>query len=261
MSNSATLTLQNRLDQIERISRDLEAFGKRNGLPPRLVSDVSLALDEVLTNIVSYAYDDAAAHQIVVRLAVSEDRLVVEVEDDGKPFDPLSVEEPDLAMAAEDRPVGGLGLSLVRRLMSELGYERRGDRNVLVLTRTIAETGGAAARSALNLIIERRNRVVVLYAVGRIDSASAAVFERDLLGRVAAGERRIVVDCSRLEYINSAGLRVLLVAAKRLKADSGALAVAAAKGQIRSVLEMVGFDAIFPVCSTVEAAKKTLTTG
>ena len=63
------------------------------------------------------------------------------------------------------------------------------------------------------------------------------------------------MDCSYLRYINSAGLRVLLVAAKRLSADGGAIAVAAASGQMRSVVELVGFDALFPICDTVEQAE------
>ena len=102
---------------------------------------------------------------------------------------------------------------------------------------------------------QREGNVVVLEVSGRLDSAGATAFEEELLGRVAAGDRHIVVDCSELRYINSAGLRVLLVAAKRLSADGGAIALAGASGQMRSVVEIVGFDSVFPVCDTVEEAK------
>ena len=251
-----TLTTVNRLDEIERLGRALEGFGAEHGLPPRVVFDSNLALDEVLTNIVSYAYDDDATHEIAVRLRIEDDRLVIEVEDDGRPFDPLAAPEPDLALHAGERPVGGLGLSLVRRLMPELRYERRAGRNVLTMSRSVADpVRETTSQPSLNVTELRSGSVVVLRADGRLDAAGAVVFEQEMLGRVAAGARRIVVDCSKLDYINSAGLRVLLIAAKRLAADSGALALAAATGQIRSVLEIVGFDSVFPVCGTVDEAR------
>jgi anti-anti-sigma factor len=253
--NQEVLVAVNRLDEIERISREVDAFARRIGLPLGMVFDMNLALDEVLTNIVTYAYDDEDEHQIVVRLRLERDRFVVDVEDDGREFDPLATDEPDLAAPVEERPVGGLGLSLVRRLVSELAYDRRGGWNVLTMTRYIGGMGRTLRESPAYVTEQREGNVVVLEVSGRLDSAGAAAFEEELLGRVAAGDRHIVVDCSDLRYINSAGLRVLLVAAKRLSADGGAIALAAASGQMRSVVEIVGFDSVFPVCDSVEEAK------
>ncbi len=252
--SAETIVALNRLDEVERVSHALEAYGNRHRIPARDVFDANLALDEVLTNIVSYAYDDEAAREITVRLRTEEGRFTVEVEDDGRPFDPLATVEPDLALPVHARPVGGLGLSLVRRLMPELRYERRGGRNVFTMTRSIGDSGRAGAGASVGVTERNTNGVTVLEAAGRLDAAGAAAFEREVLGRVAAGERSIVVDCSKLVYINSAGLRVLLVAAKRLAAAGGGFALAAAAGQIRSVVDIVGFDTVFPVCDTVEAA-------
>lgn len=253
--NQAVLVAANRLDEIERISREVDAFARRLGLPLGMVFDVNLALDEVLTNIIMYAYDDQEEHQIVVRLRLERERFVVDVEDDGREFDPLSTVEPDLGAPVEERPVGGLGLSLVRRLVSELAYDRRGGWNVLTMTRFLGAMGRNLRESPAYVTEEREGDVVVLEVSGRLDSAGAAAFEEELLGRIAAGDRHIVIDCAGLRYINSAGLRVLLVAAKRLAADGGAIALAAASGQMRSVVQVVGFDLVFPVCDTVEEAK------
>jgi anti-anti-sigma factor len=253
--NSAVLVAVNRLDEIERISREVDAFARRLALPLGMVFDVNLALDEVLTNIITYAYDDDAEHQIVVRLRVERERFTVDVEDDGREFDPLSTAEPDLAAPVEERPVGGLGLSLVRRLVSELAYDRRGGWNVLTMTRFLGAMGRRLRESTAYVTEQREGEVVVLEVSGRLDSAGAAAFEEELLGRISKGDRHIVVDCSELRYINSAGLRVLLVAAKRLSADGGAIALAQASGQMRSVVEIVGFDSVFPVCDTVDEAK------
>jgi anti-anti-sigma factor len=255
---SETLSAANRLDEIQRVSRDLDAFARRHGLPLGLVFDTNLALDEVLTNIISYAYDDHAEHVIVVRLRVDRDRFIVEVEDDGRPFDPLSTDEPDMAVPVDERRVGGLGLSLVRRLMTELEYERRDDHNVLTMTRFLGRMGRALRESPARVIEQREGEVLVLEVSGRLDTVGAAAFEDELLGRIQGGDLRVVIDCSQLHYINSAGLRVLLVAAKRLSASGGAIAIAAASGQMRSVVEIVGFDSIFPLCESVEEAKSAV---
>jgi anti-anti-sigma factor len=253
-SNSEVLVAANRLDEIERIGREVDVFARRLGLPLGLVFDVNLALDEVLTNIMSYAYDDEETHEIVIRLRVERDRFVVDVEDDGREFDPLSTVEPSFEGPVEERPVGGLGLALVRRLVSELEYDRRGGWNVLTMTRYLEGMGRTLREGPAYVAEQRDGEVVVLEVNGRLDSVGAAAFEEELLGRVTRGDRHIVVDCSNLRYINSAGLRVFLVAAKRLAADGGAIALAAASGQMRSVVEIVGFDSVFPICDTVEEA-------
>ena len=255
VSNTEVLVAANRLDEIERIGREVDAFARRLALPLGLVFDVNLALDEVLTNIISYAYDDQEEHQIVVRLRAERDRFVVDVEDDGREFNPLEIVEPEIDLPVDERPVGGLGLSLVRRLVSELAYDRRGGWNVLTMTRYLGGMGRTLREGPANVTEQRDGDVVVLEVTGRLDSTGAAAFEEELLGRIAKGDRFIVVDCSDLRYINSAGLRVLLVAAKRLSASGGAIAIAGASGQMRSVVEIVGFDSVFPVCDTVEMAR------
>jgi hypothetical protein len=69
------------------------------------------------------------------------DRVGVTLTDDGRPFDPLGVAEPDTALPVEERRIGGLGIYLVRRMMDEVGYQRRADRNVVSLTKYLAEEG------------------------------------------------------------------------------------------------------------------------
>ena len=98
---------------------------------------MNVALDEVLTNVLSHAYDDAGAHEIRIVLAVYPGALQAEVEDDGRPFDPLTVAPPDRTAPLAERNVGGLGIHFVRNLLSDVAYQRIGDRNRLVLTKTL----------------------------------------------------------------------------------------------------------------------------
>lgn len=137
MADVMTISLRNDLSELGRVAQLVEAFGMQRQLPTKLVFDCNLALDEVLTNVISYGFDDGQAHEIVVRIEGLPEAIRFEVVDDGVAFNPLEVKEPDLEAPVESRPIGGLGVYMVRKLMSELAYRREGDKNVLVMTRRI----------------------------------------------------------------------------------------------------------------------------
>lgn len=139
MSNQLTLTLKNDLAELERVSGAVDEFGRRHRIPAPALFDLHLALDEILTNIVSYGYDDTHEHEIIVRLSQpAPDQIEVEVEDDARPFNPLEAADPDVNRSVEDRPIGGLGIYLVRRVMNDLEYRRQQGKNVLVMRKTLA---------------------------------------------------------------------------------------------------------------------------
>jgi anti-anti-sigma factor len=94
---------------------------------------------------------------------------------------------------------------------------------------------------------ERTPGALVIVPVGRVDSVSSGELERHVVARLEAGERRIVIDMAGVEYISSAGLRVLLVAAKRLKPPAGALVLCGLGPGVRTVLELAGFMSLFVV--------------
>lgn len=96
--------------------------------------------------------------------------------------------------------------------------------------------------------------VTVVAVSGRLDITTVPAFEERLLDLIPKGHRRIVVDLARLEYISSAGLRVLLLASKRLKPEGGRLVLAAAHGLVRQVLEISGFSGMIETCATTEEA-------
>ena len=90
--------ISGRLDEFAKVVAWVEAFGAEHGLPGPIVNDVNLVLDEILSNVVAYAYpDDAAGHVIRVTLDLEADALVVQVEDDGDPFDPVQTPAPAIA--------------------------------------------------------------------------------------------------------------------------------------------------------------------
>lgn len=131
-------TIRNQLSEIETVTAQVQTFAETHSLPPKLVFQLTLALEELVTNMISYGYEDEAPHEIQIRLHREGDRLHVQLVDDAKPFNPLEVPPPDLTLPLEERPIGGLGIHLVRTMFSHLTYRRESGRNILDLEQRIA---------------------------------------------------------------------------------------------------------------------------
>lgn len=135
----SSLVLLNDLEEIPRLAEEISAFCERHEVPVKVGMNLSLALDEVLTNIISYGFDDGLRHRIEVDLSLAGTALRAVVRDGGRPFDPLGAPPPDLDLPLEERGIGGLGIHFVRTLMDEVSYRREGDRNVLTLCKRIGD--------------------------------------------------------------------------------------------------------------------------
>ena len=129
------ITINNDIAQIGQLAERVLAFGRENDLPEELVWELRLVLEEIVTNIISYGYDDQADHVIKVRIINSEQDVTLTVRDDARPFNLLEHPVPDLEIPLEDRPVGGLGIHMVRQIMDEVDYQRAGGRNRVVMCR------------------------------------------------------------------------------------------------------------------------------
>ena len=148
-ANTMEIRLENQLTEIQRLAEIVEAFGLTHHLPPTVVFKLNLALDEVLTNVIEYGYEDGARHEILVVLALTDGMMTAEVVDDGRPYDPTRTPEPDLTLSLEERPIGGLGIYFARRMMDRVEYRRDGSLNRLCLTRQIS-SDQTSAGSELN---------------------------------------------------------------------------------------------------------------
>ncbi len=138
MTADLVLSLKNDPAEIARLAPLVAEFCARHGLAEATAAQLTLVLDEAITNIISYAFDDAGEHEISVRISLAPGALIAELVDDGRAFDPLQVAAPDLAAPLAERAVGGLGVHLMRRLMDDIRYHREGARNHLVLAKRIA---------------------------------------------------------------------------------------------------------------------------
>ena len=127
------LTVPNRLTENLRVKKHFDTFSEHYGIPEQVRLKINVVFDELLTNIISYAYQDDREHNIGIKVELSADRLKVSMVDDGIPFNPLGVETPDTALPLEEREIGGLGIHLVRKMMAKVSYRRRIDKNVITV--------------------------------------------------------------------------------------------------------------------------------
>ncbi len=127
------LTIPNRMKHVGEANRSLAAYLDEQGVDPEMRSTAELALEEVVTNVIKYAYDNEDLHEISLTAHRGPAGLVLRVEDDGRAFNPLDVPPPDPEKPFEDREEGGLGIHLLRRFAEKLEYQRFDGRNILTV--------------------------------------------------------------------------------------------------------------------------------
>jgi serine/threonine-protein kinase RsbW/sigma-B regulation protein RsbU (phosphoserine phosphatase) len=137
--------LTGRDEDLLRVREMAGALVRERSLGSAMTTDLDVVLDEILSNIVRHGLRDGREHEIRVAIAIEPDAVMLTIEDDGPPFDPLSYPPPDLDADLDTRAVGGLGIHLVRRLMDDVQYERAAERNRVVLRKRRPRPGDHAA--------------------------------------------------------------------------------------------------------------------
>jgi len=134
--HTPALIMRNDIQQIPTLSEWIDSLG----IPAELSMPINLALEEIVSNVMLYAYPGKSG-QVIVEGTKGEwtngERLIFTVTDSGVAFDPTQKEEVDTTLSAEERPIGGLGIHLVRQIMDEVHYERIEDKNILTLIKNI----------------------------------------------------------------------------------------------------------------------------
>lgn len=128
-----SLVMRNDIQQIPTLSEWLESIS----LPPNLTMPICLALEEAVSNVMLYAYPETTSGQVLVEADKTNNQVVFTITDSGIPFDPTEQQEPDITLSAEERPIGGLGIFLVRKIMDSIRYERKDDKNILTLVKNL----------------------------------------------------------------------------------------------------------------------------
>jgi anti-sigma regulatory factor (Ser/Thr protein kinase) len=129
--------LKNDLSELTVLRQHVEEFGHMAGLSQNCLFEIILCLDELFTNIVSYGFDDDRHHLIQFTLQMDDDVLILDVEDGGIPFNPLTEKEPRIPIDPKNIKIGGFGIHIVKNLTNDICYQRNRGKNHLTLKKAI----------------------------------------------------------------------------------------------------------------------------
>jgi anti-sigma regulatory factor (Ser/Thr protein kinase) len=136
-SHKYSFELKNDLSELEALCKHLNKFGRLTGLSEACITDVNICLDELLTNIVSYGFEDDLEHIIRFTMNLDNQVLTLGIEDEGVAFNPLEKKVPEVPADLIDVRIGGLGIHIVRKLMDDIRYTRKQGKNKLTMKKSI----------------------------------------------------------------------------------------------------------------------------
>jgi anti-sigma regulatory factor (Ser/Thr protein kinase) len=134
------MSLEGNIRELERLSASIAEFCAANDLDGEVEFDLNLVLEELFTNSLRHGGCDGMRDAAQVRLRLAPDGVAVEYSDRGAAFNPLDAPEPDVTAPLMERQPGGLGVFLVRRVVQDLRYRRRGESNEITMTRRMVTT-------------------------------------------------------------------------------------------------------------------------
>jgi anti-anti-sigma factor len=259
-------TMPNQLTAIPTVQTAFERYVRQwEGAKP-LIPTLNMALDDLLNNVVQYAFpNDPTEHHIEVEGEVRDAWVILTIMDDGIPFNPLTVAPPDLSVLLHEREIGGLGIHLVRSMFDEVTYHRNVGHNVLTVKKKLTSKASTSPqhvdrisagtfeadrqsqqsdrdprRTAMSVESRRSGAVVIVTPQDRFDTNSAPEVERVLTDHIERGEKLIVLDLSRIAYISSIGLRVILKAVMAMIRSGGRVVLCGGNDHVRTVLQLSG---------------------
>ena len=131
------LLLSNDVQEVPQLASFVDEVCENLDFDMMTTMQMNLALEEAVVNVMDYAYPAGTKGEVCVEALADGTCLTFIISDSGKPFDPTAKAEVDTTLSAEERPIGGLGIHLVRQLMDSVSYERVDDRNVLKLSKKL----------------------------------------------------------------------------------------------------------------------------
>ncbi len=140
MDHVLAVLMRNQASEMNDVQERFSAFASHHALPEPDAQRIGVILDELLSNVISYGYTDDLDHTIEIKIELLAEELIITIEDDGIPFNPFSSEPPDTSLPLEDRPIGGVGIHLVRNVMDRFSYHRRANRNIITLRKRTGTT-------------------------------------------------------------------------------------------------------------------------
>ena len=200
---------------------------------------VDIVIDEVFCNIASYAYD-CNKKSVCVFCGYDEKNCEFKLifVDEGKPYNPLTQEDPDITLSTQDRQIGGLGIFIVKNLMDKVLYDFKDGKNFLTLVKILKSK---EEDDDMNIKKKQDGEKVILKLEGRLDTNTSSELEKEIGELFENNQNKMVLDLKDLAYVSSAGLRVLLSAQKKINQTSGEMIIENPNPDIMEIFEVTGF--------------------
>ena len=130
-----SITLTNNVQDVPLLATFVEEVCEQAGFDASVTMQMNLAMEEAVVNVMNYAYPSGTQGDIMIDALMGNGKLQFVISDKGTPFDPTAEADADTTLSAEERPIGGLGIFLVRQLMDDINYEYKDDKNILTLSK------------------------------------------------------------------------------------------------------------------------------
>ncbi|MBF88489.1 MAG: histidine kinase [Candidatus Marinimicrobia bacterium] len=137
MSKQFSVLISNKNSEISIIREKFESFALKNEVEKNIRRNIQIALDEILSNTIQYGYENNSVDKIKVKFLIDHTNLVIEIIDNAKTYNILEKDDPDISKSIEEKPLGGLGIYLVKNLMSKVKYESVNGTNHLTLIKKL----------------------------------------------------------------------------------------------------------------------------
>ena len=132
-----SITLPNDIEKISQLSEFVETIAEEAGLDMSLTMSLHLAIEEAVVNVMEYAYPKDTQNEVHIDVDTQDGQIIFTITDSGVAFDPTAQGDVDTTLSAEERPIGGLGIHLVRQIMDDISYQRVNGKNILTLKKNI----------------------------------------------------------------------------------------------------------------------------
>ncbi len=232
---------------------------RRGGLNERAVYHCQMSVDEACTNIIEHGFRGGDQQgQIQVTCRNEADRFVVQIIDNSPLFNPLQHGDPNPDTPLSDREPGGWGIFFIKKMMDDVAYKAVDNQNVLTIAkRKTAENLSRPPSAPVEdegIARDAGNMVWVISPHQRLDSNTAPALQSALDHQIDAGHTRLVVDLSRVTYISTSGLKVLVNAWRKARQQDGDIVLADLPPLIAEVFLTVGFDQVFSIYHATDEA-------
>ena len=138
-SSGFNLRVKNTFEEIPVMESEIENFARLHEIQDKTINRLNLVIDEIFSNIVKYAYEDSAEHEIEFAVNLRNKTITLIFTDDGKEFNPLKSTDADITLSIDERKIGGLGIQLIKKIADEIEYERMDNRNILTIRKKITD--------------------------------------------------------------------------------------------------------------------------